>query len=56
MGDAAVEQCVAGLVGTWVFPKPVGGGVVIVSYPFVLKPSESASPPTAPAAAHSGSI
>jgi len=35
LNDAAVEQCVAHAVKRWVFPKPAGG-IVIVSYPFVL--------------------
>lgn len=39
MGNATVETCVAGRVRTWVFPKPKGGGVVIVTYPFVFKQS-----------------
>jgi outer membrane biosynthesis protein TonB len=34
--DAELETCVAGRVHTWVFPKPKGGGVVIVTYPFVF--------------------
>lgn len=37
MGSPPVEQCIAAAVATWVFPKPIGGGVVKVSYPFVLK-------------------
>jgi hypothetical protein len=37
MGNPTVEQCIAGAVRRWEFPKPQGGGVVIVSYPFVLK-------------------
>jgi hypothetical protein len=34
--DAELETCVAGRVHTWMFPKPKGGGVVIVTYPFVF--------------------
>ena len=34
--NAELETCVAGRVRTWVFPKPKGGGVVIVTYPFVF--------------------
>ena len=37
MGNPEVEQCIAGAVRRWEFPKPQGGGIVIVSYPFVLK-------------------
>ncbi|HEY3356314.1 MAG TPA: TonB family protein [Polyangia bacterium] len=39
MGNAKVEQCIARAVQRWEFPKPQGGGIVIVSYPFVLKAS-----------------
>ncbi|MBX7113758.1 MAG: adventurous gliding motility protein GltG [Myxococcaceae bacterium] len=39
MNNATVETCVAGRVRTWQFPKPKGGGVVIVTYPFVFKQS-----------------
>ena len=39
MNNPPVEQCIAGAVRRWEFPKPQGGGVVIVSYPFVLKAS-----------------
>ncbi len=35
---APVEACTAAAVRRWRFPKPVGGGVVIVTYPFVLVP------------------
>jgi hypothetical protein len=31
------EGCITQAVRRWEFPKPQGGGVVIVSYPFVLK-------------------
>jgi FHA domain len=37
MNNPPVEQCIAGAVRRWEFPKPQGGGIVIVSYPFVLK-------------------
>jgi TonB family protein len=36
MGNATVDHCVADAVRRWEFPQPQGGGVVIVSYPFVL--------------------
>ena len=32
-----VETCIAMAVRRWLFPKPKGGGIVIVSYPFVLR-------------------
>jgi TonB family protein len=34
MGNARVEKCVVDAVKRWEFPKPMGGGNVIVSYPF----------------------
>jgi hypothetical protein len=37
MNNPLVEQCIAGAVRRWEFPKPQGGGIVQVSYPFVLK-------------------
>lgn len=39
VGNAELEACVAGRVRTWMFPKPKGGGVVIVTYPFIFKQS-----------------
>jgi hypothetical protein len=34
MNNIRVESCVAGAVKRWSFPKPDGGGIAIVSYPF----------------------
>ena len=34
MDDARVENCVVNAVRRWEFPKPVGGGIAIVLYPF----------------------
>jgi len=34
---SGVESCIAQAVRRWLFPRPKGGGIVIVSYPFVLK-------------------
>ena len=36
MGNAKVEQCIAQAVRRWTFPAPEGGGIVVVTYPFVL--------------------
>lgn len=36
LGSPAVERCVTGVMRTLKFPKPRGGGVVIVSYPFMM--------------------
>jgi hypothetical protein len=37
MKNANVENCLATKIKTWLFPKPKGGGMVIVNYPFVFK-------------------
>jgi hypothetical protein len=34
MDDAHVENCVVNAVRRWEFPKPLGGGIAIVLYPF----------------------
>jgi hypothetical protein len=34
MNNVRVESCVASAVKRWAFPKPLGGGIAIVSYPF----------------------
>jgi TonB family protein len=39
LGNATVEQCIVKAVRRWTFPSPEGGGVVIVTYPFVLQPA-----------------
>ncbi len=39
MSNAKVENCTVQAVRRWEFPKPLGGGIVIVSYPFVLTPA-----------------
>ncbi len=36
--DSSVANCVAKAVKRWTFPKPQGGGNVVVTYPFVLEP------------------
>ena len=38
LDDEDVEKCIAKAVKRWKFPKPTGGGNVIVTYPFVLEP------------------
>ncbi|MBX7078810.1 MAG: AgmX/PglI C-terminal domain-containing protein [Nannocystaceae bacterium] len=35
--DTSVGQCIAKAVKRWTFPKPDGGGNVVVTYPFVLE-------------------
>lgn len=36
MGDATVESCVASVMKSLKFPQPKGGGIVVVTYPFVF--------------------
>ncbi|MFO0595870.1 MAG: AgmX/PglI C-terminal domain-containing protein [Myxococcaceae bacterium] len=40
VGDTGLETCLVSRVRTWEFPKPVGGGVVVVHYPFVFKAND----------------
>jgi TonB family protein len=37
IADPAVEQCMVGAIRRWEFPRPEGGGLVSVSYPFVMR-------------------
>jgi TonB family protein len=39
MGNVTIENCTIQAIRRWEFPKPTGGGLVIVSYPFVLAPA-----------------
>ena len=39
LADPEVGKCVAKTAKTWEFPAPRGGGVAVVSYPFVFKAS-----------------
>ena len=39
MKNANVENCLARRIRGWNFPKPKGGGIVVVTYPFVFKKS-----------------
>jgi glyoxylase-like metal-dependent hydrolase (beta-lactamase superfamily II) len=41
MDNSRVETCTVEAVRGWEFPKPIGGGIVIVSYPFVLSPADT---------------
>ncbi|MFL5350936.1 MAG: TonB family protein [Hyalangium sp.] len=38
-GSKELDSCVASHVRLWEFPKPKGGGTVVVSYPFIFKQS-----------------
>jgi hypothetical protein len=39
MNNANVESCLAARIKGWVFPRPKGGGIAVVNYPFRFKPS-----------------
>lgn len=39
MKNPAVESCLTARINGWRFPKPKGGGIVIVTYPFIFKKS-----------------
>ncbi len=39
LGNATVESCIVSRIYQWQFPKPKGGGIVVVNYPFLLKES-----------------
>jgi len=34
-----VQQCIMSRIVTWQFPKPKGGGIAIVTYPWILRTS-----------------
>ena len=40
VGNANVENCTVAAVRRWQFPQPAGGGLVVVSYPFVFTQPE----------------
>lgn len=44
MGNGIVEDCTVQAVKRWQFPKPIGGGMVIVTYPFALTPAGTNAP------------
>ena len=41
LGAVGAESCIVNAVRRWEFPRPEGGGIVIVSYPFQLTPAGS---------------
>lgn len=40
LDDPAVGTCIASAVRSWRFPRPKGGGVVVINYPFRLRPTQ----------------
>jgi len=45
MRNAVVEACTVAAVKGWEFPKPLGGGHVDVTYPFVFTPAHPSAVP-----------
>jgi hypothetical protein len=41
MHDPDVETCVGRATCRWTFPRPTGGGIVIVTYPFAFTPEHT---------------
>ena len=41
LGDKNVEKCITGKMMGWEFPRPRGGQVVKIRYPFLLRPIKS---------------
>lgn len=39
LGDSRLDSCINDSIRSWKFPKPIGGTVVKVNYPFILKSS-----------------
>jgi hypothetical protein len=37
LGDAVLDHCVVEDVGRYVLPAPEGGGMLVVTYPFMLQ-------------------
>ncbi|MFL5271089.1 MAG: adventurous gliding motility protein GltG [Anaeromyxobacteraceae bacterium] len=42
MSPDQVAECIISRLVTWEFPKPRGGGIGVVTYPWILRPSGSA--------------
>ena len=38
LNNPAVERCMTQKIKRWRFPKPKGGGIVVVKYPFIFNP------------------
>jgi hypothetical protein len=40
LNNVEVENCISQKIKMWKFPEPKGGGIVVVTYPFVLKQTD----------------
>jgi hypothetical protein len=41
LADAKVHQCMMDRIVSWQFPKPKGGGIAVITYPWILRASGS---------------
>ncbi len=41
--DAKVHECMMSRITTWAFPKPKGGGIAVITYPWILRSSGGAA-------------
>ncbi|MGC3998109.1 MAG: AgmX/PglI C-terminal domain-containing protein [Anaeromyxobacter sp.] len=37
--DAKVHECMMSRIVSWQFPKPKGGGIAVITYPWILRSS-----------------
>ncbi len=37
--DAKVAECMMSRIQSWIFPKPKGGGIAVITYPWIFRPS-----------------
>ena len=50
LGDPEIDRCVTSAIQRWRFPRPPGGGVVQVNYPFTFSPDGVGTAPPEPEA------
>jgi hypothetical protein len=39
LDDGKIQQCMASRITSWQFPKPKAGGIAVITYPWILRPS-----------------
>jgi hypothetical protein len=39
LDDAKVHECMMSRIQSWAFPKPKGGGIAVITYPWILRSS-----------------
>ena len=40
LDNEEVEECIVAAVRCWTFPPPEDGGIVVVTYPFILQTAD----------------